>query len=115
MSADLNDMRKRAAQQAQWGNYWAGKCLGLIDKALESFDPDSPAASLPGVQLMEADLRAHREHLIDTLEHRGERYGADRDPSVIKHPNGTSMVCSDADLVVSLTKAVLEMNDEGES
>lgn len=30
---DLTDLRKRAAQQAQVGNYWAGKCLGLIDRS----------------------------------------------------------------------------------
>ena len=26
------DLRKRAARQASYGNYWAGKCLGLLDK-----------------------------------------------------------------------------------
>lgn len=28
----MSDLRKRAAQQAQTGNYWAGKYLGLIDR-----------------------------------------------------------------------------------
>lgn len=31
----LDDLRRRAAQQSQVGNYWAGKCLGLIDRARE--------------------------------------------------------------------------------
>jgi hypothetical protein len=30
--ADHSELRKRAAQQAAMGNYWAGKCVGLIDK-----------------------------------------------------------------------------------
>jgi len=29
---DLEDLRRRAAQQAQYGNYWAGKCVALADK-----------------------------------------------------------------------------------
>ena len=27
-----DDLRKRAAQQATYGNYWAGTCVGLIDE-----------------------------------------------------------------------------------
>lgn len=33
---DLDDLRRRAAQQSQVGNYWAGKCLGLIDMVREA-------------------------------------------------------------------------------
>lgn len=29
---DLEDMRRRAAEQSKYGNYWAGKCLALIDQ-----------------------------------------------------------------------------------
>jgi hypothetical protein len=32
MGADLADLRRRAAQQASHGNYWAGKCVALIDR-----------------------------------------------------------------------------------
>ncbi len=27
-----DDLRKRAARQATYGNYWAGKCVGLLDE-----------------------------------------------------------------------------------
>lgn len=30
--SDYSDMRRRAAQQASTGNYWAGKCVGLLDE-----------------------------------------------------------------------------------
>lgn len=30
--SDLTDLRRRAVHQAQTGNYWAGKCVGLIDQ-----------------------------------------------------------------------------------
>lgn len=36
--SDLTDLRKRAQQQAQTGNYWAGKVVGLIDKVAELED-----------------------------------------------------------------------------
>lgn len=32
---DLDDMRRRAAEQSKYGNYWAGKCLALIDQNLK--------------------------------------------------------------------------------
>ena len=28
---DRDDLRRRAAQQSGHGNYWAGKCVGLLD------------------------------------------------------------------------------------
>ena len=33
---DLSDLRRRAAQQAGYGNYWAGKALGLCDRLDEA-------------------------------------------------------------------------------
>ena len=33
---DLSDLRRRAAQQAAYGNYWAGKALGLCDRLAEA-------------------------------------------------------------------------------
>ena len=33
---DLSDLRRRAAQQAAFGNYWAGKALGLCDRLAEA-------------------------------------------------------------------------------
>lgn len=30
--SDHADMRRRAAQHAGYGNYWAGKCVGLLDE-----------------------------------------------------------------------------------
>lgn len=30
--SDHADMRRRAAQHASYGNYWAGKCVGLLDE-----------------------------------------------------------------------------------
>lgn len=46
--ADHDDMRHRAAQQASYGNYWAGKCVGLLDriKKLETVVDRIPADRL---------------------------------------------------------------------
>jgi len=32
---DLVDLRRRATQQSKHGNYWAGKCLVLLDRIAE--------------------------------------------------------------------------------
>lgn len=28
---DRHDLRRRASQQASYGNYWAGKCVALLN------------------------------------------------------------------------------------
>jgi hypothetical protein len=33
---DLDDLRRRAAQHAGYGHYWAGKCVALIDRLVEA-------------------------------------------------------------------------------
>lgn len=40
-----DDLRKRAAQQASIGNYWAGKCVGLLDE-IERLQTDNKAMRL---------------------------------------------------------------------
>lgn len=32
MTEREDDLHRRAVQQSQTGNYWAGKCVGLLDK-----------------------------------------------------------------------------------
>lgn len=57
------DMRVRAARQASYGDYWAGKCVGLIDH-----DREAVAA----LNAAEAELRqtaAERDALRHVVRH----------------------------------------------
>ncbi len=51
---DLDDLRRRAAQMAAYGNYWPGKCVGLIDRVR------SLKRERDDLRRLVAD--AHREH-----------------------------------------------------
>lgn len=56
MSQDLVDLRRRAQEHAAIGNYWARKCLGLIQMVEDlRRDGDLLAAAALAVAISEGD------------------------------------------------------------
>ncbi len=48
--SDHDDLRRRAAQHASYGTYWAGKCVGLLDQL------DAVTAELAALQAVVRDI-----------------------------------------------------------
>jgi hypothetical protein len=49
-----------------------------------------------------------RDRATRLVEHRGDRHGAARDPSIVVHPKGTLMATGHIDTAIALTAAVLD-------
>lgn len=80
---DLAYLRKRAAQQAQTGNYWAGKVVALCDELDKAYQT-------VGHQAIEAvtdrRLRDARQALWDVYGILGFDQDGDKTPDALVHP-----------------------------
>lgn len=60
--SDLADMRRRAARQAGYGNYWAGKTVGLIDRLTRHTEPRAVVTVMFAVDRPEAAAAIRRSY-----------------------------------------------------